>query len=321
MIGKFVFENSKMKSVTLPKNTITIEESAFKNCKLLEKVTFNDGLSVIGVSAFENCYSLTDVTLPLTLSAIDYAGFKNCYSLNTLGFVSDNIVSPKLKHIGDYAFFNTNLNINLEFNFEIISIGSYAFSNTNIKSISIKKVKEFGSYAFAYSQNLESISVEIVDNIIYSEGLFINCIKLKPENIAIDSLNANGVTSAFLGYPYVREVTLSGMYVSDSAFKNCYFLEKVNFTDSVKIIDKLAFSNCYSLEEITIPENITDIKQGAFYDCVNLKKFVVLGNPTISELGIFSGEKVITKVYCKDDTHIKDYCINNDIDYEIINEN
>ena len=28
-IEKFVFENSKMKSVTIPKNTITIEESAF----------------------------------------------------------------------------------------------------------------------------------------------------------------------------------------------------------------------------------------------------------------------------------------------------
>ncbi len=86
--------------------------------------------------------------------------------------------------------------------------------------------------------------------------------------------------------------------IADSAFSECYFLEKLTVPDSVKIIGRQAFSACSSLKEIrlpaeaeeigagafdscnvlesvTLPSGITELPEAAFYECTALKSVVL----------------------------------------------
>lgn len=328
-IGEGAFAYSKFQTVTFSKNILKIENSAFKNSKSLFDVRLNDGLTYIGDFAFVNCSNLVSITFPYGLTTIGDHAFYHARSLSSISFETKSndenedkfTYGPKLRYIGDFAFYDTHLYSSIIFDFDIDYIGAYAFSYTHIQGLVFQNVKEIGSYAFAYCPNLQTIRINNVDTLKYGEGIFSNCYELQPESIRIYGLTPNGITPAFKGYPYIRNVTLVGQYVFEEAFSDCYFLEKVTFTDKVEVIGESAFSNCYSLEEITIPENVREIGQYAFNNCSKLKKFTVLGNPTIRESGIFkysSTDEINAKVFCKDNTYIKDYCIKNNIDYEII---
>jgi len=331
-IGEKAFLKSDFINVTFSSNIIRIEKSAFQDCKSLQEVNLNEGLEYIGISAFANCYSLFSLNIPFSTVKIDDHAFEKCYSLVNYSlrlFPNYKMIGegeqktfeyPKLKHIGDFAFYHCALGNNIQVFSDLDYIGKFAFAYTEVQSLQFQKIKEVGSYAFSYSYYLQEVTISN-DDVILGEGLFNHCYELIPTRIIINVI-PDGSNAAFQGYPHLYKVTLSNEIIVEGAFRKCYSLYNVTISDTVKVIDEFAFSSCFNLEEITIPENVEIIERGAFSDCLNLKSLIVLGNPKINEFGILwnrSYDQIYTKVYCYKNTHIEEYCISNDIDYDIIN--
>ncbi len=78
------FANSDIEDIIIPQNYNTVASGAFKNCKKLKSVIFEDNPSMtIYNSAFMNCTALTDVILPPSLKRMQNT-FKGCTSLEKL---------------------------------------------------------------------------------------------------------------------------------------------------------------------------------------------------------------------------------------------
>ena len=79
-----LFQESGLKSITLPATVITIENSAFYSAVQLEEVSFPQGLTTIGHSAFRYCEKLNNVVLPASLTSIQDWAFANCTAMENL---------------------------------------------------------------------------------------------------------------------------------------------------------------------------------------------------------------------------------------------
>ena len=55
-----------------------------KNCPLLARVTFDNGIEKIGKWAFEKCNKLTSITLPASVTSIDDRAFERCDGLTRI---------------------------------------------------------------------------------------------------------------------------------------------------------------------------------------------------------------------------------------------
>ena len=69
------YDNSNLRSVTIPDSVTSIGSSAFSACKNLTSVTLGNGVTTIEYYAFKSCYRLTSITLPATLTSIEEYGF------------------------------------------------------------------------------------------------------------------------------------------------------------------------------------------------------------------------------------------------------
>lgn len=330
VIGERAFYNSKIQFVSFSKHIKMIEESAFAYSRLLQTVSLNEGLEYIGMSAFQYCHSLFLINIPSTVSIISDYAFEKCSFLKELKFdyvkkvnEEDNKIYDyhALKHIGNYAFYGADFSQRkLYFDFDLDYIGKLAFSSMNVTLLQFKSVNKVDDFAFAYSHYLQTISFGN-DDAMLGIGLFYHCLELRLDSLNIGPVTMDGSNAIFQGYPNLIHISLSSEIVIEKAFMDCYYLKTVTISNTVKLIDKFAFARCYQLEEIIIPENVEEIEQNAFGECHNLKKLTVLGNPKISILGIFynpTSDKIETKVYCKQGTYIQQYCIDNNINYEII---
>lgn len=145
-IGKGAFDSTGIKSITLPKNLITIEEGVFSYCKSLESVTLPKNLKEIGKNAFNNCKSLTKITLPNGLVAVGDSAFEDS------GLKSVTI--PKsVKGIGTRAFRGCSSLKKVTIKSGVRTVGEEAFNYcSSLKSVTIpKSVTTIGKRAFGYT--------------------------------------------------------------------------------------------------------------------------------------------------------------------------
>lgn len=201
-IGKNAFGRmSGLKSISIPDSVEIIEECAFSGCYDLETVKLPSSLSKIEDRVFERCNKLNSITIPDTVTSIGFCAFYGCESLEEVT-IPDSVTS-----IGSSAFADCGLNeINLPDS--VTEIGQGAFSckglesfglPAGIKDISniftyspLKKyvipdtVEIVGEYAFAYSQNLEEVTVPAFVTTI-GENAFYGCKSLS----TITILNAD----------------------------------------------------------------------------------------------------------------------------------
>ena len=97
-LGTGVFMDcSKLASVTF-NDDIDIPNYTFRNCPLLNALTFNGDVSTIGEEAFNICRGMTSLTLPSSVTSIGQSAFANCSGLETINFPAN------LTFIGRGAF-------------------------------------------------------------------------------------------------------------------------------------------------------------------------------------------------------------------------
>ena len=115
---------NNLTSIAYAWKIVYLESNAFKNCTSLTSINIGNCCN-IPESAFENCNSLKKVTFSNDQSKkinIEDNAFKDCTSLNVLDYESN------ISSIGNYAFYNCNINEKIYLN-NCINIGEYAFSN------------------------------------------------------------------------------------------------------------------------------------------------------------------------------------------------
>lgn len=97
--------------------------------------------------------------------------------------------------------------------------------------------------------------------------------KRESENNKIRPLIERNITS--LNFDNYKDVEVIG----PSAFRNCYNLQNVNFSSSIREIGDEAFQNCTTLRDIHIPNTVKTMGNNVFDGCTSLLN-VMLSNAT-----------------------------------------
>ncbi len=269
-IDSYAFRNcSRIVSVSLSPNIISIGTYAFYNCTALQGVYITDMSSWCNIN-FNGSYSnpleyahklylnnklVTDLIIPADITRIDFYAFYNCVDLVSITVEPNN------------AVYKSQNNCLIEKQTDRLVLGCK-------NSVVPDNVKSIGSSAFEGCKGLTSIEIPSgVDYIGFYA--FANCVDL--QSIVIKS-----------------EVNI----ICDGVFKNCSSLESIEIPNGVMEIGMSAFSGCSSLKNVELPSGITDIGQGAFSSCVNLTRIVIpVGVTRIGALAFVNCPNL--KIYCE----------------------
>ena len=191
---------------------------------------------------------------------------------------------------GNDAYFSEVINIPEYANgYKVTGISANAFHGCYAKKVIIPNtVTHIDDYAFAVSNNLESVTI---GNSLESIGdmAFMNCPNLKeitlPNSLTKIGANAfdrcSSLESASLGN--------SVEYIGSMAFWGCEKLKSINIPDKIKNIGKQTFNGCESLESLIIPNSVTSIGEYAFAYCTNLATVSIPNSVTEIYYNSFEG--------------------------------
>lgn len=154
-----VFENSKIKSVTLSADIESIGLNAFKNCKELSKIAFNANLNIICDRAFANCINLKEIDLSGTkVETIRDEAFAGC------GGIKIVLWSENLSSIGKKAFFGCESLVSVALPKSLEKVGGDAFTDClSLEKVSVPANLDLSlpnSSAFSHVPALKSIVFE-----------------------------------------------------------------------------------------------------------------------------------------------------------------
>ena len=274
----------------VPDTVTTIADYAFDNSPNITKVTIGKNVKTIGTGAFRNCKSLETVvfedsdTIKKTIG--NYA-FNNCPALSKVDF------GNAVKSIGSYSFAVNKLIESIEFPDSLESIGDNAFTTytdgsyveNKLKSVKFGTgLKTIGFCAFNGNKKLET--VEFTGNNLTSikDEAFSNC-------IALSELNITG----------------NGLVIDYDAFYGNYALKSLTLGTGVKTINFKAFEECTSLETVNIGNDVETIGSRAFCYDDNIKQLVLgKGLKNVSSIA-FSDKYSNLTVYCYEDTYGHEY--------------
>ena len=282
-IGRFAFASSGLKSITIPRSVINIEDVVFIGCSELTTINVDPNNEVY--DSRNNCNAIIES------------------SSNTLIAGCVNTIIPEgITCIGENAFTTSGLTT-MTIPEGVKSIGSYAFYIcSSLTSITIPgSVSSIGVSAFDGCKGLISITIpESVTNI--GVQAFSNCIRLTsinvdPENAVYDSRdNCNAIiessSNALIAGCTHTIIPESVTSIGEGAFFGCTGLKSITIPESVTSIGDYAFIDCSNLTSITIPESVTSIGEGAFWSCEGLLKVTFLpSTPPVSVNGFLSGNR------------------------------
>lgn len=233
-IGRYIFEESDITSVTIPEGIEDIGSGAFKNCKYLESVSFYAKYCNGCLGVFENAGKFSD---SFTLSCgekvkVIPAGMFEGSCIRTV------IMSESVEEIQQSAFEGCANLKEVFWGSQIKKIGSYAFKGClSLESVTISsKMEEVGYEAFSNCKNLSSIQFfasycEIGGSVFYNAGkqsdslsvVFGAGVKEIPDGMFYDYWhdrnNYAKVTSV--------EIPASCTKIGNRVFERCYDLKTV----------------------------------------------------------------------------------------------
>ena len=221
-------------SVSIPNSVTTIEGYAFANCINLSSVEIPESVGTIGSYAFAGCTKLERINIPQNVNLIGTNPFMQCTQLTYIEVDKNN---PYFFNDSRGVLFSKENNILI----------SYPAGNTSMDYQIPEKVTKIENSAFAYCNNLKSITFSnTITNI--GVGAFVYC-----ENLTSVTIPGNVTT------------------IKESAFQNCSNLTNIIIFKGVKEIHRLAFTQCLRLRNVVIPDTVTYIGAGAFAGCLNLE--------------------------------------------------
>ena len=270
--------------ITVKSDTVSISESAFKDCANLTAILIPSSVKHIDKYAFYNCQGLTKLNFNDGIERIENDAFGSCEKLTSVNF------SETLKSIGAFAFVECKKLSEITIPQSVTSVGEYAFSGCeNLASVTVSDDLPYvGGRAFEKTKWLNSQP----DGVVYIGKSAYGYKGDMPKNTEL-SLKS-GITN-ISGYAFYEEKNLTSVKIPKTvsrignwAFLDCEGLKNVNIPDGVKRIESWTFSNCSSLTNITVPDSVTVLDGLAFSYCTNLKNIELSKNLTEIGMGALS---------------------------------
>ena len=270
--------------ITVKSDTVSISESAFKDCANLTAILIPSSVKHIDKYAFYNCQGLTKLNFNDGIERIENDAFGSCEKLTSVNF------SETLKSIGAFAFVECKKLSEITIPQSVTSVGEYAFSGCeNLASVTVSDDLPYvGGRAFEKTKWLNSQP----DGVVYIGKSAYGYKGDMPKNTEL-SLKS-GITN-ISGYAFYEEKNLTSVKIPETvnrignwAFLDCEGLKNVNIPDGVKRIESWTFSNCSSLTYITVPDSVTVLDGLAFSYCTNLKNIELSKNLTEIGMGALS---------------------------------
>ena len=323
-IHPFAFKgNTDIKSVVIPNTVEVIGADAFNGCKSLEKVEMPTTLGirkdedkklldgVIEERAFANCGALTEITIPSNVKAISNDTFNMCAALETVSLhnnietIGENAfarcsslkkiaIPEKVEMVSEGAFYYCTALQSVEFSESVTRIRKRAFAGcSSLTEVELPKPKgkdatlTVDKYAFAYCDNLETVSISEKTESI-ADYAFAACKNLKSFTVA----KKNAVYQAIDGDLYTIEqktlkqyalgkadkdvvVASDVLVIADGAFATANNIESVTLEEGVKVIGDDAFFGCANLVSVTLCDGLMAIGESAFRNCNALEMLVI----------------------------------------------
>lgn len=309
-------------SISLKRDTISINNSTFVNCNGLKSIMIPDSVTTIGDEAFRGCTSLSIIMIPDSVTNIGNFAFSGCSGLASITGSATN-VSAVARQARPTSFVVNITSGNI--------IENSAFSEcSGLTSITIPdSVTSIGYSAFSGCKGLTNITIpdsvtsiglgafsntawynNQPDGLVYAGKVAYRYKGTMPNNtsIVLKEGTPGIAANAFSDCNELTSVTIpdSVTNIGDGAFSNCTKLTSITIGNGVKSIGGAAFKSCTELTSISIPNSVTSIGYYAFGWCNGLTSITF--NGTIAQWNaILKGElwKVgvpATEVVCTDGT-------------------
>lgn len=126
---------------------------------------------------------------------------------------------------------------------------------------------------------LEIIRNQIPEQLTFTNGMYVT---------------SDGVLVRYTGQEKQVKISEEVKIIGESAFNNCYNIEKIEIPATVTTIEKEAFSYCSELAQINIPGSVIKIGDEAFSSCGSLKSIRIPSSVKVMGEGIFECSGVET---------------------------
>ena len=297
-IGAGAFQGrTELTGITIGKNVKSIGANAFEGCEKLASVTFTDGGTAelsIEDFAFKGCKVLAALNLPTSLRTIGAYAFQNCNILTTL------VIPEGVTRIGEGAFVSCG-------DLESVSLPS-TLKEIQLATKKTLIENDVGSCnIFRGCTKLTTITMpaanqyfSVIDNILYQKAaktvtdgdgekstvyveetlLFCPQKKAGSSEVTVPGTVTTVKTWAFFYVSTVESLVFGDMTDADASFTiegNAFYasaLTQVTLPKGLTTIAKELFKSCSTLEAITIPSTVTSIENGAFRSCSSLTTLV-----------------------------------------------
>ncbi len=255
-IGDSAFENSGLKSVTLPKGLLTIGNRAFAFCSSLSEVKISEGTTSIGESAFAFCgISVRDgfsIILPISINHLGanvFQGNKDgCYvyyagSAEDWEAIDIDEENSDLSET-DILYSSTGITWHIDPQTGILYIDGQGC----MPNFTLGAPWTYGNTLEEYYGSNDHIDGDLIKGAVISEG--------------VTSVGAN----AFVGLENFESVDMPDTITSigHDAFYNCSKMANVDIPDGVTEIGDRAFYHCNKLTSVVLPSELTRIGESAF---------------------------------------------------------
>ncbi len=305
--------NNTLSHITIPSTvdeyTVSeISNYAFRDNRILESVTVEEGIHTIGSRAFSGCTKLATINLPDSLREIKYRAFENsaCYNNreNWDGYVL---------YIDNFLIISTDKTLArplTEYTVKdgTISIARGAFEyHTKLEKVYLPdSLRGISESAFSRCENLKEADLPTELDYL-GWGAFNGCVLEEvtiPEKITkIDSYTFRG--NAFSSINLHEGIT----YIGWEAFSGCDNLTEVTIPESVTELEDYLFLRCDALETINLHENLTAIGYAvvngtAFYNnpenweggCLYIGEYLMAGEKTLKgAVNVKEGTRLIAE--------------------------
>ena len=299
-VSKHAFADAEnLKKVIIRGQNIEIDYCAFYNCKNLQEIENSEQITFMDIAAFGDCVQLKSIKLGSKLRAlydfIQYA-LSGCTALESVEIHKDHkelesvdgvVYTSGMKELLFYPMGKQDQSFVIPD--AVDTIDSSAFKQVqHLESVTIAGCNA-NNYAF---ENCPALNTVIVGNgVNMTNSVFSNCSALESFQVTADNSTystRDGVLYKDSGeylliscYPSEKKdlsftVPEDVSYIQANAFKDCKYLENVDFAGSrITCISGEAFYSCKSLKSITLPESVTEIGQNAFAECDSLKNITL----------------------------------------------
>lgn len=234
IIGDYFFAKcTKLKSVILPNDVISIGQNAFGECSSLTSISIPAGVTSIGSAAFADCRSLTSITIPSSVTSIGIAAFLCCRSLTSIS------IPYGVSKIDDHTFDGCSNLVSISLPDGLTSIGVCAFWGcySLVNVILPNSICWLDEGAFSSCYNL--VNITLPNNLLgLNDAVFYDCKSLInltiPSSVSTIGDSAFGGCSSlaniYLGWK--NPVPITGNVFADVDTKTCkVYIPKGTYDD------------------------------------------------------------------------------------------